>query len=94
MDAKPDKLPDQDSKSPPEPTMTAREAVEMMLRCKNEIQALRNYVAQLEPRAIAYDQICTILRLLPQPQRGQGEDVLWTINKRIEEMTSRPNPSS
>ena len=62
------------------------EAIEMMNRCKHEILRLRAHIAQLEPKADAYDNIVTILRLLPQSSRGMGEDLVWLLEKRICEL--------
>ena len=67
---------------------TDAEAVEMMVRCKNEILRLRSEIAVLAPKAHAYDSIASILRLLPQPSQGYGEDVVWLLDKRVREMSA------
>jgi hypothetical protein len=72
--------------------VTNAEAIQMMNRCKNEILSLRARIGQLQPKADAYDNIATVLRLLPQPSQGMGEDVVWTIDQRIRELTPPPNP--
>ncbi len=66
--------------------MTNTEAIEMMHRCINEIRMLRQTIATLEPRAMAYDNISAILQLLPQRDQGYGEDLCWTLGKRIQEL--------
>jgi hypothetical protein len=70
--------------------MTDREAVDMMNRCKHEIINLKAVIAQLQPKADAYDNLAAIVRLLPQPSRGYGEDLVWVLEKRIRELTSKP----
>jgi hypothetical protein len=66
------------------------EAIEMMNRCKQEIAGLRAEISRLKPKADAYDNMATILRLLPQPSVGMGEDLVWVLDKRIRELTPKP----
>lgn len=66
--------------------MTNAEAIEMMNRCVNEMTGLRGEIERLQPKAEAYDNVATILRLLPQPSRGAGVDLIWTLKNRIEEL--------
>lgn len=68
-------------------TINNKEAIDMMVRCKEEIRSLRATIDRLKPKADAYDSVATILRLLPQPSVGMGEDVVWTLDKRIRELT-------
>lgn len=70
--------------------ITNAEAIEMMNRCKHEIAGLRAVIERLQPKADAYDNIAAILRLLPQPSRGAGEDLVWLLEKRIRELQSSP----
>jgi hypothetical protein len=72
--------------------VTNAEAIEMMNLCKSEIVGLRATIERLAPKADAYDNITSILRLLPQPNRGMGEDVVWILDKRIRELTPKPSP--
>jgi len=72
------------------PDMPAAEAIQMMNRCKHEIMSLRTQLAQAQPKADAYDNIATVLRLLPQRSAGMGEDVIWVLDKRIRELESKP----
>lgn len=72
-------------------TMDNREAIDMMLRCKNEILSLRATIDRLKPKADAYDNLATLLRLLPQPSVSMGEDLAWVIDRRIKELTP-PTP--
>lgn len=66
--------------------MNDNEAIQMMERSSSEIKALRARIASLEPKAHAYDSICTILGLLPRPSQGYGEDVAWMLDRRIGEI--------
>lgn len=67
-----------------------KEAIDMMLRCKSEIMNLRAQIASLQPKADAYDNLAIVLSLLPRQSRGMGEDVVWTLDKRIRELTPAP----
>lgn len=67
--------------------MSNQEAIQMMERCKNEIMTLRAQIDRLTPKADAYDNIATLLRLLPRQSVGMGEDMIWVLNKRIRELT-------
>lgn len=66
--------------------MHTNEAIEMMNRCKHEIVDLRAQIATLKPKADAYDNLGIVLRLLPQPSQGYGEDMVWRLEKRIGEL--------
>lgn len=76
------------------PEISNQEAIQMMNRCKDEITSLRARIDRLQPKADAYDNLVTVPRLLPQPSIGMGEDLVWTLNKRIKELTppEAPNP--
>lgn len=71
-------------------TMSNKEAIDMMLRCKEEIRSLRIAIDRLKPKADAYDNLAAILRLLPQQSVGMGEDMVWILDKRIRELTPVP----
>lgn len=66
--------------------MHDKQAIEMMERCIHEIEDLRRQVERLEPKAHAYDSVATVLRLLPQPPQGYGEDLVWRLRKAIGEL--------
>jgi hypothetical protein len=72
------------------PEMSNAEAIEMMNRCRREIVELRAVIDRLKPKADAYDNLTTVLRLLPQPSVGMSEDVVWVLEKRIRELTPPP----
>jgi hypothetical protein len=66
--------------------MEDKEAIEMMRRCKDEIQLLRDEIGRLRPKADAYDSLAQVLSLLPRPSVGAGEDIVWRIDRRIREI--------
>lgn len=72
--------------------MTNAEAMQMMTRCKAEIINLRAQVERLKPKADAYDSLATVLRLLPQPSIGASEDLVWTLENRMRELTKKDGP--
>ena len=76
------------------PTMSNEEAIQMMNRCKEEILTLRGVIARLQPKADAYDNLVCVLRLLPQPSIGMGEDFVWALNNRIRELSPPASPPS
>jgi hypothetical protein len=43
------------------PDISNKEAVDMMLRCKNEIVSLRATIDRLKPKADAYDNLAIVL---------------------------------
>ena len=67
--------------------MPNQEAIEMMNRCKHEILDLRRRIDRLQPKADAYDNLVIVLGLLPKPSVGMREDLVWTLDKRIRELT-------
>lgn len=68
--------------------MRDKEAVQMMQRCKGEIQALRAEINRLRPKADAYDSIAHVLSLMPRASQRMGEDVIWALDRRIREIES------
>jgi len=72
------------------PEISNQEAIEMMNRCKQEIIGMRATIDRLKPKADAYDNLVMVLRLLPQPSIGMGEDLVWTLDKRIRELQPKP----
>lgn len=66
--------------------MTDEDAKQMMRRCAEEIKTLRRINAELAPKADAYDTLRQVLNLLPQPSQGYGEDLVWRLEKAIQEI--------
>lgn len=77
----------------PGDTISNKEAIDMMQRCKSEITSLRAQIDRLSPKADAYDKLAIVLGLLPRASIGMGEDVVWTLDKRIRELTP-PEPKA
>ena len=69
------------------PEINNQEAIEMMNRCKQEILSMRATIDRLKPKADAYDNLVVVLNLLLCPSIGMGEDLVWTLDKRIRELT-------
>lgn|GEM_PF-5483068 len=63
--------------------ITRSEAIEMMKRASAEIKALRAQIADLRPRADAYDRLAQVLDLLPTRNVGMAEDVAWMLDRRV-----------
>lgn len=78
--------------------MDKREAIEMMNRCKNEIVTQRAIIERLKAKADAYDSLCAVLRLLPQPSVTMGEDLVSARSEfskaLIGAMLARPEPQT
>lgn len=68
------------------PEISNKEAIEMMSRCKSEIIGLRATIDRLKPKADAYDNLAIVLGLLPRSSMGMGEDLVWTLDKRMREL--------
>jgi hypothetical protein len=71
-------------------TISNKEAIEMMNRCKAEIINLRATITHLQPKADAYDNLAIVLGLLPRRGMGASEDVVWVLDKRIRELEPKP----
>lgn len=72
------------------PEISNKEAIEMMNRCRQEIIGMRTTIDRLRPKADAYDNLVIVLGLLPRQSIGMGEDLVWTLDKRIQELTPKP----
>lgn len=69
-----------------------QEAIQMMERCCHEIRELRATIDRLRPKAEAYDNLAIVLHLIPQPSQGYGEDLVYTLKKRIQELQPKVAP--
>ena len=67
--------------------MQDKEAIDMMQRCSGEIKMLRQQIAELAPKADAYDLLATTINTMA-PRRSQvmGEDLAWTLDRRVEKL--------
>ena len=71
-------------------TISNKEAIDMMNRCKHEIMNLKATIDRLKPKADAYDNLAVVLGLLPQRGMAMGEDLVWVLDKRIRELSPKP----
>lgn len=69
--------------------MHDKEAIEMMSRCLYDIEDLRRQRDFLSPRAEAYDVIRTVVNILPKQSQVYGEDITWTLKKKIKELQEK-----
>lgn len=68
------------------------ETIEVLEKAKHEILSLKNQINHLKYKADAYDNISSILRLIPFPNRqGMGEDIGWLIDQHISDMKENEN---
>lgn len=72
------------------PEISNQEAIKMMSRCKHEIVSLKATISRLQPKAEAYDNIASVLSLLPRQSVGMSEDLIFVLDKRIRELTPKP----
>lgn len=70
--------------------MTDRDTADMIQRCIEEIETQRRRIAELEPRAEAYQSIRAVLDLLPRPSQGYGVDIVWQLRKELAELQPKP----
>lgn len=75
--------------------MNDKEAIDMMHRCIDEIETQRMIVSRLAPQAEAYELIRDIARaIIPRQSQGYGEDLIWRLKKKIEELQPKPEASN
>jgi hypothetical protein len=75
-------------------TMQDKEAIEMMQRCVIEMRQLRERLGFLSVQGEAYTVIRDLVRLA-SPRGGiesMGQDLVWTLQKRIEELEKKNKP--
>lgn len=72
--------------------MNDTEAIEMMRRCKSEIELLRSNINLLQPKADAYDNISALLGMLPKPRRGHTENMEFMLGRKLKEMEKKSIP--
>lgn len=71
--------------------MDDKEAIDMMIRCVAELQTQRQVIDRLAPQAEAYELIRDISRaIIPKQSQGYGEDLIWRLKKKIEELQPKP----
>lgn len=75
--------------------MQDTETLQLLRVCREEIVALRRQVDELMPRAEAFESIRQVLGMIPRASGGFSPDILWLLNKRIEEVqadSGKPEP--
>lgn len=70
--------------------MEDKEAVQMIQRCIEELQTQRNVINRLQPQAEAYEVIRDVVRMTPKPSQGMGEDLIWQLRRKIEDLQPKP----
>lgn len=73
--------------------MPGNDAAQMMAMVRGEILELRAEIARLAPKAHAYDQLCTVLNLLPNQSQAYGEDIARRLERAIDDLVM-PEPST
>lgn len=71
--------------------MRDHDVIQMAQRCAEEIKSLRRIIAELEPKAEAYDTLRSVLNLMPRPSVGMTEDLVWRLEKQIAELIKNQN---
>lgn len=66
--------------------MLRREFIDMMNRCKSEISQQRRFIADIRPRAEAYDLLTKVIGLIPGRGEACGEDLVWRLEQRIKKL--------
>lgn len=67
--------------------MDRPETVRLLRQAHDEIVTLRRRVADLEPRAHAYDTIAIQSRLTVKPEGGYASiDIAWELKKAVEDL--------
>lgn len=74
--------------------MEDKEAIDMMNRCIDELQAQRRIIEHLSPQAEAYEVIRDIVRMQPKPSQGYGEDLVWRLKRKVTELSEKSNAKS
>lgn len=64
------------------------QALEMMKRCKSELELYRDQNRMLEPRAKAFECIAQILDMM-KPSRGYREDLIYILDREIKNVMDK-----
>lgn len=67
-------------------TVSAEEFIETAELSAAEIRALRAQVAELAPKAKAYDALVTVLGFVPRQSQGYGVDLAFQLERRVDEL--------
>lgn len=66
--------------------MDRPEMISLLQQSHNEIVGLRREIAELAPKAHAYDTIAAVTRMKPAPEQGYTVDLAWRLAKAVEEL--------
>lgn len=66
---------------------TTVQEISLLHSALHEIRGLRSRLAEVEPKAQAYDVLATIVGLIPRPTQGYGMDVAWQIEHFLKSQT-------
>lgn len=68
--------------------MDRPETLNLLRRAHDEITSQRRVIAELAPKAHAYDTLAIIARLSEPTgnQQGYGEDVAWRLKQAVEQL--------
>ncbi|SKB32635.1 hypothetical protein [Sphingopyxis flava] len=66
--------------------MDRHEMISLLQQAHNEIMSLRHEIAELAPKAHAYDTIAAVTRMKPAPEQGYTVDLAWRLAKAVEEL--------
>jgi hypothetical protein len=60
----------------------------------SEIKQRDSLIAEMKPKAQAWDKLSQVLDMMPGRSLGYGEDFLWTLEeelKRVQEASTKPS---
>jgi hypothetical protein len=72
------------------PEMSKSEVIEMMRQCREDIVCLRAKIAELGPKAHAYDTLTQVLGLLPRQSQAYGVDIVYSLERRLKALGAVP----
>jgi len=64
------------------------ETLSLLRMAHDEVLTLRRQVADLAPKAHAYDTLAAFARLKDEPSQGYGVDVAWRLKEVVEKLVA------
>ena len=67
----------------------------MLVRVISELEQRDRLIAELHPKADAYDKLSQVLDLMPKRSQGYGEDIVWSLKHELEKVRAekaKPSP--
>lgn len=68
--------------------MDRPETIRLLRMSHDEIITLRRQVAELSPKAHAYDTLAKVIRLKSEPEQGYGIDIAWELSNAVETLVA------